>query len=332
MCVGGHCGIPDNRGMSVAPITQDPQHHWVVPFAAIGTGDTRPEWPPLPHLQALLSRVQVSRRSDGEDTSYTTPHERALAAACGVPLRDGHWPGAALHSDQPHTPQAWVYPVHLQVGMGEVTLQAAMLFGLDETASHRLFDALAPLCAEDGVVLHFEHPTRWRASGERLRGLRCASIDRVAGRSVAPWLPGGDEARWLQRLTSEAQMLFYTHAVNDSREAARLLPVNGVWFSAAGAVEASITPRHAPTLADDLRDSALRGNAADWRAAWQALDATLIARLHGRALRGEPFALTLCGERNAATLEPVAPGMGPRLARALRLARTPTVQELLTTL
>lgn len=314
------------------PPAPDSEQHWVVPFAAIGTGDARPEWPALPQLQALLPRLRETQRSDGNETTYTAPHERAQASARGVPLRDGHWPGAALHSDDPHAPQAWVHPVHLQVGMGEVTLQAAELFGLDEAASRALFDALAPLCAEDGVTLHFEQATRWRASGARLRGLRCASIDRVSGRSIAPWLPEGNEARWLQRLMSEAQMLFYTHAVNDAREAARQLPVNGVWFSAAGAVEPGVTARPAPALADDLRAHALRGDAAAWRAAWQALDASLMARLHERALRGEAFALTLCGERNAVTLEPAMPTTGQRLARALGLARTPSLQDLLTTL
>lgn len=332
MAIGGHCGIPDNRGMPVAPLAQDSGHHWVVPFAAIGAGDARPEWPALANLQALLPRLRETQRIDGDDTTYNTPHERALAAARGVPMRDGHWPGAALESEDPHAPQAWLHPVHLQVGMGEVTLQPAEVFGLDEAASRRLFDALAPLCAEDGVALHFDHATRWRASGERLRGLRCASIDRVAGRSIAPWLPEGDEARWLQRLTSEAQMLFYTHSVNDAREAERQLPVNGVWFSAAGAVAAGMTPGPAPTLADELRDSALRGDAAGWRAAWQALDASLIAGLHERALRGDGFALTLCGERSAVTLAPATPSARQRLARALGLARTPTVQDLLKTL
>lgn len=303
--------------------------HWVVPFAAVGAAL---EPPPLPKLQALLARLEEAARDSGSETDLTAPHERVLARARGVPTDGSTWPGAALHSDAPHTPQAWVHPVHLQVGMGEVTLQPAELFGFDEAASRRLFDAIAPLCADDGVALHFEHATRWRAVGERLRGLRCASIDRVAGRSIAPWLPQGDEARWLQRLMSEAQMLFYTHPVNDAREAARLLPVNGLWFSAAGALDTGTSPRPAPVVVDDLRTSALQGDAAAWRAAWQALDSSLIARLEERALRRVPFALTLCGERGAVTLTPALPSAWQRAARALGLARAPNLQDLLKTL
>jgi hypothetical protein len=315
--------------MPATPPVPDPAHHWVVPFAALGT---TVEPPALPNLQALLPQLRELSRDSGEDSTYTAPHERVLARARGLTIAGDACPDAALHSPAPHTPQAWVHPVHLQVGMGEVTLQAAELFGLDETTSRALFDAIAPLCAEDGVALYFEHPARWRASGERLRGLRCASLDRVAGRSLAAWLPQGSEARWLQRLMSEAQMLFYTHPVHDAREAARLLPVSGVWFSGAGAVDANTTPGPPPQTDHSLRTAALRGDAAAWRAAWQALDATLIARLRERAQRQQPFALSLCGERSAVTLEPAAPGLAQRLARALRLARTPTVHDLLTTL
>jgi hypothetical protein len=315
--------------MPVTPLVPDPAQHWVVPFAAL---DATVEPPALPNLQALLPQLRERARDTGEDTAYIPPHERALARARGVTLDGDACPTAALQGSEPHTPQAWVHPVHLQVGMDQVSLQPAELFGLDETASRRLFDALAPLCAEDGVLLHFDHPTRWRASGARLAALRCASLDRVAGRSVAAWLPQGSEARWLQRLMSEAQMLFYTHAVNDAREAARQLPVNGVWFSGAGAVDPNTPPGPPPQTDDRLRASALHGDAAAWRVAWQALDATLVARLRERAQRHEPFALTLCGERSAVTLEPAAPGLGQRLARALRLARTPTVQDLLTSL
>lgn len=325
----GDCGIPDNRPM---PSAQDPVPHWVVPFAALGAEGQHPDWPALPRLQALLPRLREQQRDRGEHTDPTLPHERAIAAARGLALADHAWPGAALHSAQPHEPQAWVHPVHLQVGMDQVTLQPAELFGLDEAASRRLFEAFAPLCAEDGLALHFDSPVRWRASGERLRGLRCASLDRVAGRSIAPWQPQGSEARWLQRLMNEAQMLFYTHPVNDAREAARQPAVNGLWFSAAGAVDAGVTPGPAPTVADDLRASALGGDAAAWRAAWQALDARLVPDLQALAQQGRPFALTLCGERSAVTLQPHTPSPWQGLARALGLARAPQVAELLETL
>jgi hypothetical protein len=311
------------------PLALDTGHHWVVPFAAVGAAF---EPPALPNLQALLERLRESARDAGEDTGFAMPHERVLARSRGVATDSGSWPGAALHSAEAHTPQAWVHPVHLQVGMGEVTLQAAELFGLDEATSRALFDAIAPLCAEDGVALHFDHPTRWRASGERLRGLRCASLDRVTGRSLAAWLPQGDEARWLQRLMSEAQMLFYTHPVNDVREAARLLPVNGLWFSAAGAVDSATAPGPAPQVDQRLRANALRGDAAAWRADWLALDSSLIAELLARARRGEAFTLTLCGERAALSLAPAAPSAWQRLARTLRLAPGANAHELLKTL
>ncbi len=315
--------------MPATPLVPDPAHHWVVPFAALSA---TVELPALPNLQALLPQLRELARDTGEDTTYTAPHERAMARARGVALAGDACPDAALHGTAPHTPQAWVHPVHLQVGMDQVSLQPAELFGIDEAASRRLFDALAPLCAEDGVALHFEHPTRWRASGPRLAALRCASLDRVAGRSVAAWMPQGHEARWLQRLMSEAQMLFYTHPVNDAREAARQLPVNGVWFSGAGAVDDGTPPGPPPQIDDSLRTSALRGDAAAWRAAWQALDATLMARLLERARRHEPVALTLCGERSAVTLTPAPRNALQRLAGAIGLARTPGVHTLLKTL
>jgi len=314
------------------PEAQDPAPHWVVPFAALGTEGQRPDWPTLPRLQALLPRLRETARDRGDQSRYTMPHERAVAAAQGLPVADDAWPGAALHSDEPHTPQAWVHPVHLQVGMDQVTLQAAEYLDLDELSARRLFQAFAPLCAEDGIALHFDTPTRWRASGERLRGLRCASLDRVNGRSIAPWQPQGSEARWLQRLMSEAQMLFYTHPVNDLREAARQLPINGLWFSAAGAVDASVWLRSAPVVVEALREPALRGDAAAWRAAWQALDDSLIASLHERMARAEPFVITLCGERGAVTLEPHTPPAWQRLAATLGLARAPSVPALLDTL
>lgn len=312
------------------PLVLDPAHHWLVPFAAPHEGADPPD---LPALDALLALLREAALDADDGLSLSPPHERAQARAQGLPLRDGALPWAALASDAPHAPQAWVHPVHLQVGTGQVTLQTAeQAGGLDESESRALFDALAPLCAEDGVDLRFDSPTRWLARGERLGALACASLDRVSGRSLATWLPRGEQARWLQRLQSEAQMLFYTHRVNDAREATRRLPINGVWLSAPGAVGDIARLRPPPRIEDSLRPAALAGDAGGWRRAFTALDQSLFTPLLARARRGEPLALTLCGEHAALTLVAERPGLAQRFARALGLRPRARAHDLLKTL
>lgn len=127
-------------------------------------------------------------------------------------------------------------------------------------------------------------------------------------------------------------MLFYTHRVNDAREAARRLPINGVWLSAPGAVDDGLRWRPAPTVDDRLRAPALAGDAEGWRRAFTALDQALFTALLERARRGEPLALTLCGERAAVTLVAERPGLAQRVARALGLRSRASAQDLLKTL
>jgi hypothetical protein len=167
--------------------------------------------------------------------------------------------------------------------MEQVSLLPPDRLSIDDTTSRALHAALAPLCAEDGVELRWLSTERWLAVGERLAGLRCASLDRVVGRSLDVWQPRTEPAHqaqlaWLQRLQSEAQMLFYTHAANDAREAQRLPSLNGVWFSGVGALPA-LPSASAPRVDDTLRQAALHGGRSEWQAAWAALDAGPLAEL-----------------------------------------------------
>jgi hypothetical protein len=282
--------------------------HLLVPFAAASAPECRALLPAmqLPHLRALLDWLTPGDFDDGDDHDLSMPHERALAAALGMgALPDGTQPWAAADSPHPDTPQAWFTPSHFQVGMDQVTLQTADQLALGDDHSKPLFDALAPFCLEDGIALTYEGPTRWRASGEPLRHLRCASLDRVSGRSVSDWTPentaGDAGAQLLKRLQSEAQMLFYTHAVNDQREAARLPIVNGFWVHGAGALDAGFKAPPTPAMPQALRLAALRGDWAAWQKAWELLDNSHVQPLLARAKAGQLLTVTLCGERNAQT-------------------------------
>ena len=287
--------------------------HLLVPFAAASAPECHALLPGLrlPHLSALLGRLTSGVTDKGDDHDLSPPHERALANALGLNAgtdqkADGAIPWAALVSDTPDQPQAWFTPCHFQIGMDQVTLQTADQLALGDDQSRPLFDALAPFCAEDGITLRYVSPTRWHAQGEPLRQLRCASIDRVSGRSVADWTPasaaGDAGAQLLKRLQSEAQMLFYTHPVNDQRETAREPIVNGFWVHGAGALPAGFrATAPSPDMPQALRMAALRADWAAWQQAWELLDTSHIQPLLQRVQRGEPVTLTLCGERSTQT-------------------------------
>jgi hypothetical protein len=305
--------------------------HLLIPFAAASVDACRAAMPALqlPNLQALLGELAPAHTDSGDDHSLSLPHERVVARALGLHSDDGLIPWAAAQSSTPTLPQAWFSPCHFQIGTDHISLIPGEQIALDEAESMALLDALAPYCAEDGITLRFESTTRWHASGEPLRGIACASLDRVSGRPVNHWMPPSpanpEGSQLLKRLQSEAQMLFYTHPVHDARTARGLLPVNGFWISGAGALDTAVPLPAAPAMPDVLRQAALRTDWPAWQQAWAQLDATDIKALLDAARRGEPVTLTLCGERCAQTWANAPRSAGARISRLFKnlLGREP---------
>ena len=296
-------------------------NHLLIPYAASAAEGCQQalQGLALPHLDRLLARLSPhpAQTDNGEETSFSTPHERALARALGLPAEDGRTPWAAWHCHQHGNPdgplhgqpsghadsaEAWAFitPCQWQVSTDHVTLRDPAQLGLDETASRALLAIVAPWFAEDGITLHYDQPTRWLASGPLFAGLATASLERVLLRDVRAWMPDATQARTLHRLHSEMQMLLYTHAFNDERAARALPVVNSFWVHGAGALP--VPPSSgaaAPTQPTTLRDAALHEDWRAWAQAWSALDVGPVAELLRRADSGAPVQLTLCGERNA---------------------------------
>jgi len=279
--------------------------HLLIPFAS-GLSDaavhTLRELD-LPHLARLLAQMEPTARLGTDEYSLTPPHESALAAARGWVGGEGRLPFAAQAAARDGIEVldlAWgqLTPAHWFVGRDQVTLGDPAMLDLDEADSRALFDAVRDLFESEGFALAWGAPLRWYAAHESLVDLPTASLDRVVGRNVDRWLPSGPAARLFRRLQSELQLLLYPHAVNAAREARGLLSVNSVWLSGCG--------RHQPggeeaavQLDERLRAPLLADDWAAWADAWRALDAGPIAEGLARARRGEPVALTLCGERHA---------------------------------
>ena len=265
----------------------------------------------LPRLEALLALLPAAGAEPGDEFSLSTPADRALRKAFGLPAaEDGHDPWAAreaaslgLEARGPGAPDAWAWitPCHWQVATDHITMGNPAALELDEAESRALLALMQPYFDGDGIRLHYVAPTRWLGRGELFRCLAAASLDRATGRAVDIWMPRGPDSSALRRLQSEMQMLLYTAAPNEARERRRQLPVNSFWVSATGAWPASV-PLEVPGLLvlDALRPAALRDDWAGWAAAWQALDAGPIAEALLLARSGKaPVSVTLCGERGA---------------------------------
>jgi hypothetical protein len=286
--------------------------HLIVPYAASHAEDCLAAVPALklPNLQKLLNRLTPLPANSSDEFTLSPPHERALAHALGLPVVDGQIPWAALAASQ--RPEriasnaAWgrIDLCHWQVNTHHITMSHLPLPELNAEDSDALLTAMRPYFEEDGIGLCPDEPGRWLAQGEIFAGLATASPDRVVGRNLAMWLPESPQAATLRRLQNEMQMLLYTHPVYDARAALGLAPVNSFWLSGTGALPAGFkaTARdRQPTVATALREAGLTEDWSAWAAAWQTLDATLMADLLAALARGEPVQLTLCGERHAQT-------------------------------
>ncbi len=296
--------------------------HYLIPFAAVGSPACARAWEALqlPHLHQLMQRMALLSQDEGDEYSFSPPHERVLAHTLGLWTADGctPWAAHALSANPADTGwctgQAWaqITPCSWHVGTDQLQMLPPEALNLSEADSRAVLEAMRPYFAEDGIALHYDSSTRWYAHSPLFDGLATASLDRVVGRNVNAWMSEGAQAAPLRRLQNEMQMLLYTHAINDRRLAAGQLAVNSFWVSGAGALRTRPQLERELTLVDDLRAPALREDWDWWSGAWQQLDNTLIKTLSDKAWRGESVNLILCGERTAQHWCNYTPSLGKR--------------------
>jgi hypothetical protein len=317
-----------------------PSRHLLIPFAGRSSPACKAALAALrlPNLQALLGRLALDHDDTQPETSLSPPHERAMARALGMTGQDGLIPWGAREAQQTGLsragsgePWAVLTLCHWEVAIDQVVLDDPNGIAITEAESLALLEAARPFFQEDGIaVRRSATPGRWLARGELFRTLPTASVDRVAGHSIAEWAPLSDALKPVRKLQNEMQMLLYTQRVNDERVARGTQPINSFWLSGTGALPAtSKDSAAAPLVVDTLRRPALGDDAAAWSTAWLALDAGPLADLLAACLRGEPVVLTLCGDRAARSFVPRPGGAVGWIKRLMHRTQPSAVLEAL---
>ena len=291
----------------------------------------------LPNLRAWVTQakrvdVQVDDVQAPLLATMSPPHERAWAQAVGWPTLDGRLPWAARAAAElglPGADWAFISLCNWHVSNGQVTLGDPAHLQIDEATDATLFNAMHSFFAEDGIALHPYKPGHWLAQSPLLADLPTASVDRVIGRNIDPWLVGSHTpadllspaAKLIRRLQNEMQMLLYTHPVNDARS----LTVNSFWVHGTGVLPTSQPTRQEPDVVHALRQSALQQDLIGWLEAWQHIDAHVIMPLLVRVAAGEPQRLVLCGDHEFHVYDSAAPSLWQRVRTHLAPTSLDTV-------
>ena len=283
----------------------------------------------LPYLRRWLTQSQPLHTLTCGPESLALPHELAQAESLGWPTGAHALPWAAwaesqttrtapAANDEAGSAWAFITLCHWQVGNGQFTLTDPG--PISEEESQAAFNSMRPYFQEDGIHLQAHRPGQWLARSPHFEDLPSASLERVMGLPIEPWLIGAHQprlspsAKLLRRLQNEMQMLLYQHPVNDQRPT----PINSIWIEGCG----RLTSAHRRTplteqpvvVLNALRESWLLRDAQAWSRCWETLDAQVLPTW----LDAPGARVAWCGQREARWWQHQAPGGWTRVRRLLK--------------
>ena len=78
---------------------------------------------------------------------------------------------------------------------------------------------------------------QWFVSSKNKINLKTTSLVDATGRNINFLLPTGEDSSYWKSMLTEAQMLMFSHAVNEKREGSGLPTINSLWFHGSGDIK-----------------------------------------------------------------------------------------------
>ena len=203
----------------------------------------------LPWLQAALAEASANDCAAGHAGAALA--RRARAAACPA----SHAPGANGCSSPSAARMCWragppgrhcalenglaaagpgswcvAQPVHLAAGLDHLRLAPLAQAGLTEDEASELGARVSSHFGTDELTVAAFVQGAWLLRFARSIDCSTQPPDAVVGHNVHDFMPAGRDGARIRSLMNEIQMLLHEHPVNQRRERARQLPVNGWWL------------------------------------------------------------------------------------------------------
>ncbi len=127
-------------------------------------------------------------------------------------------------------------PVHMLADTDHARLLDAGSLKLTLGESDRLLESLNNTFSEDGLGFVGANENHWYLTGKSAKTLKTLPVKTLVGRNVASFLPQGESTADWRRLSTEIQMLMFSHPLNQTRELRGQLTVNALWIWGAGSL------------------------------------------------------------------------------------------------
>lgn len=177
-------------------------------------------------IPALARLAAYGRRSDADDADAEVAALLGAARSATAPLAAR---GAGLDAGGVYVLRA--DPVTFIAGRDDVLL-AGRVDDLAQDHAASLVATLNRHFAQDGAVFHAPRADAWFVTAQE--SVPVEADPPRTDEPIGARLPRGPHGATWRRWLSEMQMLLHEHPVNQSREAAGLAPVTGIWISSGG--------------------------------------------------------------------------------------------------
>jgi len=121
-------------------------------------------------------------------------------------------------------------PVHLRPDQSTLRLFDSRTFSITQDEADELVAAFNDFYTDRGWSLAAPCPQRWYLSLPKAPAITTVSPVAIAGQTIDPNLPHGNDAAEWHALMNEVQMLFFQHPVNARREERGEPMINSLWF------------------------------------------------------------------------------------------------------
>ncbi len=198
----------------------------------------------LPALQTLLAksdRFTVKPQNAYARASYLfhQPSFSESTAAYAAIM-------AAAELDNYDAGAYWlrVDPVQMIADRDSLVLIPAHDLAITEAESKALLEAFNAYFSPDKVQLEYASAQHWYLRMALPVDLQTHTLDSVAHQPVDQCYPTGNAASHWRKLMNEAQMLFFSHPVNEARRAQGIPEINSIWLWGEGQLsDSSIVER-----------------------------------------------------------------------------------------